>query len=128
MKAFLSAISPIRCVLIFTLNLFLYCYNGKLASESYKQIADALYDCNWLGLPLNYQKYFILKIANAQIPLNYHGYGIFELNLESFIDVSVHSNMIEKVYRNLYFDWRNHFVNVSSWCEPCTLTTWCSKP
>lgn len=88
LKAFVSAISPIRCVLIFTLNLFLYCYNGKLASESYKQIGDALYDHNWLGLPLNYQKYFILKIANAQIPLNYHGYGIFELNLETFIDVS----------------------------------------
>ncbi|XP_055296841.1 odorant receptor 22a-like [Sitodiplosis mosellana] len=65
-------------------NLFVCCYLGKIASESYEQMADCLYDYNWQELPMNLQKYFIIIIANAQIPLSYHGYGIITLNLETF--------------------------------------------
>ncbi|XP_055297593.1 odorant receptor 2a-like [Sitodiplosis mosellana] len=73
-------------------NLFLCCFLGKLASKSYEQMADALYDCNWHKLPLNLQKYLIIMIADAQIPLNYHGCGVITLNLETF------SGLMRSVY------------------------------
>lgn len=75
------------CLLIQTSNLFLLCFFGKLASESYEQMADYLCDFDWHGLPMNVQKYFTIMIANAQRPLNYSGYGIMELNLEKFSSV-----------------------------------------
>ncbi|XP_055310916.1 putative odorant receptor 69a [Sitodiplosis mosellana] len=70
--------------LLFTTNLFLCCFFGKLASESYKQMSDSLYDYDWHELPLYLQKQFIIMIAGAQIPLDYYGYGIITLNLETF--------------------------------------------
>lgn len=68
--------------------MFLYCFFGKLASESFEQMADCLYECNWYGLPVGLQKYFILMIGNAQRPLYYHGFGIAVLNLKTFSKVS----------------------------------------
>ena len=68
-------------------NLFLCCFFGKLTSESYACIADYLFDLNWHGMPLDLQKYFIMMIANAQIPLNYRGYGTLEMNLQTFTKV-----------------------------------------
>lgn len=78
------------------LNLYLCCFFGKLASESYKEIAGSLYnDCNWYELPLDLQKYFIIMITDAQIPLHYNGYGIITLNLETFSKVCKLLNFIE---------------------------------
>lgn len=69
------------------LNLFLYCYFGKLATESHAKIADCLYKTNWQNLPIDSQKYFILMIANMQKPLHYHGFKIAVLDLETFTNV-----------------------------------------
>lgn len=69
-------------------NIFLFCFLGKLSSESYRKMGDSLYERNWHELPLKLQKYFMLMIANAQIPQNYHGYGLITLNLETFLCVS----------------------------------------
>lgn len=68
-------------------NLFLYCFLGKVSSESYKKMAVTLYDCSWFEFPLNLQKYFIMMIANAHIPLHYHGFGLIRLDLETFFQV-----------------------------------------
>lgn len=68
-------------------NLFVYCYFGMLASESFENIADCLYEMNWHELPLDLQKYFVIMIGNAQRPLFYHGYGMTTMNLETFCDV-----------------------------------------
>lgn len=70
------------------LTLFAYCYFGKLATQSFEDMADAFYESNWQNLPINLQKYMILMIANAQKPLYYHGYGLAVLNLETFTAVS----------------------------------------
>ncbi|XP_055306184.1 odorant receptor 85b-like [Sitodiplosis mosellana] len=74
-------------------NLFLCCYLGKLASESYRKMAYSLYECNWYEFPLDMQRYFILMIVNAQIPLHYHGYGLITLHLETF------SNLMRTVFK-----------------------------
>lgn len=68
-------------------NLFLYCFSGKLASESYERMAECVYECNWPDLPIKQQKYFILMISNTQKPLYYHGFGMIILNLETFSKV-----------------------------------------
>lgn len=68
-------------------NLFLYSFYGQLAHDIYMSIADAFYESNWVILPYDLQKYFIVMLANAQRPLFYHGFGIAPLNLRTFLGV-----------------------------------------
>lgn len=69
-------------------NLFIYCYFGKIATNSFMKISLCLYESDWQNQPLNIQKHFIVMIANAQRPLFYHGYHMSVLNLETFTKVS----------------------------------------
>lgn len=71
-----------------TSNLFLYCYFGKQANYSFEKMADVFYDCNWQSLPYRLQKNFIVALANTQIPIYYHGFGVAFLTLETFTNVS----------------------------------------
>lgn len=60
---------------------------GQLATESYEQISDSLYESNWQRLSSDLQKYIILMIRNMNIPLVYHGFDVFVLNLTTFTAV-----------------------------------------
>lgn len=64
--------------------LFLYCYFGKIASESALGIADLLFQSDWQVLPRKLQKCFIIMIGDAQHPIYYDGFGIAILNLETY--------------------------------------------
>lgn len=68
-------------------NLFIYCYFGKLATESYEKMTDYLVQSNWYEHPNNLQKYLILIIANTQTPVVYHGFNIAVLDLQTFSKV-----------------------------------------
>lgn len=68
--------------------LFLYCYYGKLASESSAKFADCVYDLDWQKLPTKLQKYVIVMIANMQRPIYYNGFRFVDLDLSTFITVS----------------------------------------
>lgn len=70
-------------------NLFVYCFFGKLATESYLDMSDYLYDCNWLGLSVDLQKSLIVMIGNMNQPHFYHGFGIATLDLVTFSNVSL---------------------------------------
>lgn len=70
------------------LNLFCYCYYGKNVTDNYASFAAYIYHSNWMGMPIDLQKLIRMMIANAQIPLNYHGYGVIKLNLDTFAQVS----------------------------------------
>ncbi|XP_055305850.1 odorant receptor 4-like [Sitodiplosis mosellana] len=65
-------------------NLFLYCYFGKMVTDNFAKISEYLYDIKWYELPVELQKYIILAIQNAQLPLHYHGFKVAILNLETF--------------------------------------------
>lgn len=69
-------------------HLFVYCFFGKLATESFEKMAYCLYESNWYGLSVDLQKNFILMIENAQIPIFYHGFEMLVLNLETFTQVN----------------------------------------
>lgn len=71
------------------LTLFIYCYFGKMATESFTDMSYCLFESNWPNLPIKLQKFFILMIADAQLPIHYHGLHIGTLNLETFTKVSV---------------------------------------
>lgn len=68
-------------------NLFIYCYFGKLATDTYKKMSDCVFEMNWPELPNDLQKYIILMVRNMQKPLYYHGFGIVNLDLETFTKV-----------------------------------------
>lgn len=69
-------------------NLFLYCYYGKSSTEISLKYADYLYESNWIELPNDLKKYFILMITSMERPLFYHGFHVVRLNLETFAAVS----------------------------------------
>lgn len=71
------------------LTLSLYCFYGKYTTDSYFAFASALYDSDWINLPNNLQRYYILMIANAQKSVSYHGYNIIKLNMETFAKVII---------------------------------------
>lgn len=70
-------------------NLFIYCYFGKLATKSFEDMADRLYESNWHIYPFSLQKHLILMIGDMQIKLHYSGFGMAVLNLETFCAVSL---------------------------------------
>lgn len=67
--------------------LFMYCYFGKLATESYENMANCLYQSNWTKFSTETQKYILLMIMNVQQTIHYHGFGVAVLNLETFCTV-----------------------------------------
>lgn len=69
------------------LNLFIYCYFAYKPAEYYIRAGDLLYDVDWIKLPPNLQKYFILMIQDAQIPIFYHGFHIIDMHFETFVQV-----------------------------------------
>lgn len=77
-------------------NLFVYCYFGKLATESYEKMSDCLYETKWWELPIELQKYFLLMNINMQRPLCYHGFDVAVLNLETFTQVRKNVKLILK--------------------------------
>lgn len=58
-----------------------------MATESFLNMGNYLFESDWQNLPVDSQKYLILMIASMQRPLYYHGYGIAVLNLETFAKV-----------------------------------------
>lgn len=74
--------------MVATANLFLYCFFGAMATESYEQMAECLYKSKWYGRPTHLQKYFIIMIGNMQRPLYYHGFGLAILNLQTYSTVN----------------------------------------
>lgn len=67
--------------------LFLNCFFGKIATESFEKMSYDLYEANWQRLSIDLQKYIMFMIENAQRPLYYHGFGVAVLNLKTFTSV-----------------------------------------
>lgn len=65
-------------------NLFVYCYFGKMATESYEKMGDCLYESNWIELSPKLQKYLVIIIGNTHKPVYYSGFGLVVLNLLTF--------------------------------------------
>lgn len=68
-------------------NLFVYCFFGVWATDSFKTMPEDLYGLNWYELPVKMQKYLIIMITNMQRPLYYHAFGVTALDLETFSKV-----------------------------------------
>lgn len=103
-----------------TLLLFVYCYYGKIATDSFIAMSDCLYESNWHNLPIHLQKYFIIMITNAQRKLYYHGFGILFLNLETFSAVIECSVIWIIEILIFFFVW----CVICSYSKPFSLITW----
>lgn len=68
-------------------NVYLFCYFGKLSTQSFENISGYIYNSNWQLLDIDLKKYIILMIKSTQPRLAFHGYGMFILNLETFTQV-----------------------------------------
>lgn len=70
-------------------NLLVFCYFGKLTTESSVDMTDCVYYLNWYQFDIDLKKCLIPIIQMGQRPLTYEGYGIFTLNLETFTQVII---------------------------------------
>lgn len=83
----LGLVFPAYAAVVGLAELYAYCYIGKHSSDYYLAFGDCLYESNWMSLPNDMQKTFILMIAHSQIPIYYHGYGVVILDLNLFTRV-----------------------------------------
>lgn len=84
--------------------LFAYCYFGKSATESYEKMAGCLYLWDWHELSPKLQKHLLVMMINAQRPIYYHGFGVANLDLEKFTDVSKNwSKCLIRINLFIYF-------------------------
>lgn len=67
-----------------------------MATTSYEDMANTLYECNWVDLPLELRRNIVLMITNAQRPLFYHGFHIAVLDLKTLTTVKINSLCILK--------------------------------
>lgn len=65
-----------------------YCFFGKIATESFQEMADHLYEVDWQDVRIDLQKYYVLMIQNAHCPIYYHGFHLIILDLNTFTRVS----------------------------------------
>lgn len=98
--------------MVATANLFLYCFFGAMATESYEQMAECLYKSKWYERPTHLQKYFIIMIGNMQRPLCYHGFGLAILNLQTYSTVNSFEFFMKICFFNICF------IFFSSFAEP----------
>lgn len=82
-------LQPLISLAVGTGSLYLFCYFGKLTTESFENMSDCTYNSNWQQLDIDLKKYVIFMITNAQQPFRYHGYGMLILNLETFTKVII---------------------------------------
>lgn len=116
----------VTAVLVGTSNLLMYCYLSKLATDSYAKMSDCVYNkITWYELPIGLQKYFVLMIQNMQQPLNYHGFGVIYLNLETFTKVSEAFSF--DLNPNYFMSKHNMLNFLCSWSSQHYRTTWQSK-
>lgn len=83
-------------VIVSAANLFIYCYFGKIATESFEKMSDCLYESNWQAFPVGLQKYIQLMIQNAQKSVFYHGFGMVNLDLMTFTEVKQFFGITDK--------------------------------
>lgn len=102
--------------------MFLYCYFGQLATDSFQNLDDFLFDLNWFNFSIEQQKCINLILLNSQKPLIYHGFGIVKLDLQSYTKVTKTRNrfslMCSLSIPIIYFSSLKQFIH----------TTWCSRP
>lgn len=83
-----SELCPVLISLLIGIsNLFVYCYYGKMATDSFCSMSDSLYEANWHDMPMELQRYIILMIANSQKAIHYHGFRMASLDLVTFSKV-----------------------------------------
>lgn len=75
-----------------TTNLYIYCFCGEMATGSFAQMTNALFEANWPRLHPRLQKYVLLMLANMQQPIYYNGFGIVVLELNTFYAVNWENN------------------------------------
>lgn len=85
-------------LMVSTSDLFLYCFFGKMSTDSFAMIGENAYEINWQRFSIKLQRYFILMIGNGQRSLYFRACGMTILDLETFTQVSSISIAIQITY------------------------------
>lgn len=70
-------------------NLFIYCYFGKMSTDNFAKMSDCVYfEMKWDRLSVKFQTYVVLMIQNMQRPIFYRGFDVATMDLNTFLRVS----------------------------------------
>lgn len=70
-------------------NLFIYCYFGKMSTDNFAKMSDCVYfEMKWDRLSVKLQTYVVLMIQNMQRPIFYRGFDVATMDLNTFLRVS----------------------------------------
>lgn len=79
-------------------------------------MGQSLFESNWYLLQYEIQKFYVLMIANAQLPVSYHGMNVVDLNLERFTKVNFLSfniyYLIETIIQTLTLTTKTSFSDI----------------
>lgn len=104
----------------YVLTIFVYCFCGKMATESFLNMSDCLFESDWIRLPIKFQKTIFFMIYNAQEPIYYRGFGMSTLNMQTFVKVN---DIFDQFYLNL----KVFSTSICRLYGPCFLISWSSK-
>lgn len=79
-------------------NLYVYCYFGDYTSSSFEMYPQYLFEMRWYQLPIEFQRYLVLMIANGQLPLQYDGFRLVIINRGIYIKVNNNLNLFPLVF------------------------------
>lgn len=72
-----------------TSQVLLFCYFSAMISIQLTWIGQNAFDINWYKLPMKQQQFIKLIIMFSQIRRTVNGYGIFNCDLRTFIQVNI---------------------------------------
>lgn len=79
-------------------NLFIYCFFGKMTTENFAKMSDCVYfDMKWHKLSVKLQTHIVLMIQNMQKPIFYHGFDVAIMDLNTFLRVSLSDSTQYKI-------------------------------
>lgn len=113
------------CVINSLFTLFLYCFFGSLATDSFSRISDCVYDSRWYELPTELKIYPIMILGNSHLPLRFYGHKIVSMNLGTF--QKVRSEMWKKKFEFILFVSFQILKKVSSFYLMFRALVWWNK-
>lgn len=83
MKLYLAFIGVLNSFL----TLSVYCIFGSDVTEDFSKYSDYVYDAKWYEWSHELQKALPVILANAQVPMEFDGFGMFTVNSNIFTQV-----------------------------------------
>lgn len=75
---------------------FIICFFADIVTSASLNVSDTLYNVDWFEFPIKEQQMISFMIRRAQIPFHFRGNNSITCSMQTFLRVSVQSNIINE--------------------------------